>query len=100
MTPEKNDASVLVRLPSDLKFALQREAYAHGRRITAEINMRLRASFPGGVPQMGEPLKPAIAAEPGAPGWNEQELLDAFRRMPAELQSALLSLARAVRPQP
>lgn len=53
---DKNDATVLLRLPNDLKAMLLREAAVNGRRITAEINMRLKASLqatgiaPAGVP--------------------------------------------------
>ena len=82
---------MLVRLPSDLKFALQREAFAHGRRITAEINMRLRDSFVGGVPVPGaKPAKAAAGAEA-----EEEQLLKAFRKLSPELRAALLALARA-----
>jgi hypothetical protein len=45
VTAPKNDATVLLRLPSELKAALTKSALAHGRRITAEINIRLYNSL-------------------------------------------------------
>ncbi len=40
-----NNSALLLRLPEELKAALQKQAFANGRRITAEINTRLRESL-------------------------------------------------------
>jgi hypothetical protein len=77
--PLKNDASVLLRLPSELKTRLLREAAMNGRRITAEINLRLSASL--GADRGLAPAAPV-----------EQDLLAAVRDLPARKQLALLML--------
>lgn len=94
MTPEKNDATVLVRLPSDLKHALQREAYVNGRRITAEINIRLANSLKE-AGAIARPIEPLTAREPSPTHRAvemEEQLLRAFRKLSPEKQLALLAL--------
>ena len=51
--------NVLVRMPNELKGAIQREAVVHGRSITSEINTRLRDSL--------KPQAPGIAPAPSHP---------------------------------
>lgn len=53
--PGKNDASVMVRMPQELKDQLMKAAFAAHRRITAEINLRLAKSL-----QMDPPLKRSL----------------------------------------
>ena len=112
---DKNNASILLRLPEDLKAALQRQAYANGRRITSEINTRLRdslkpATAPGiaPAPTDGKVLPPTYleahhvtVAKTGTPGAQENGLtlsatdhamLQVFHSLPVEKQLALLSL--------
>jgi hypothetical protein len=95
MTPEKNDATVLVRLPTELKNALQREAFIHGRRITAEINMRLANSLKANsYPDAVAAPKIVSEAAPARPSDIEKELLAAFRKLSPQKQLALLSLLK------
>lgn len=42
---DRNDDAILLRLPKELKEELQKQAHLNGRRITAEINTRLRVSL-------------------------------------------------------
>lgn len=94
MTPDKNDATVLLRLPSELKHALLREAFVHGRRITAEINMRLvdslRAnSFPPTIPRNA-----SVTGDSQSDVELEEKLLAMFRALPVEKRLALLALLK------
>lgn len=105
MTPEKNDETVLVRLPARLKAALLKEAAKNGRRITAEINIRLEESFNPGTPSdttpkvttyaKAGPVKALTTGEPTADATVsdlDAAMLKLFRNMPVEKQLALLSL--------
>lgn len=104
---DKNDATILLRLPADLKAMLMREAAANGRRITAEVNIRLKESLdrtgvqPGAVPGLipksyrERPKSTAVhTEEAGAEDLTDMEraVLAVFRRLPPEKQLALLSL--------
>jgi hypothetical protein len=104
---DKNDATILLRLPADLKAMLVREAAANGRRITAEVNIRLKESLdhsgvhPGAVAgfipkNYRERSKATVAhtEEPGAEVLSDMEraVLAVFRGLPPEKQLALLSL--------
>lgn len=108
MTTTTNDATILLRLPADLKAALTRAAAANGRRITSEVNLRLKASFdapqdtyPSSAPTV---LSTAHAAPIGIEAKDkspadlltelDRAMLGVFRRMPPEKQLALLSLFR------
>lgn len=97
MTPEKNDATVMLRLPSDLKAALQREALRNGRRITAEINMRLSASLEQ-VLVLSNTFGRAVGAQEPLPSYEvdklEQRVLELYRRLSPSKQSALLELLK------
>lgn len=104
MNPEKNDATVLLRLPAELKAALTRQALASGRRITAEINIRLVNSlretqgraqgpvhhYPGSaranVVHLAEDRRAGDLTE------LQQAMLAVFDRLEPEKQLALLSL--------
>lgn len=114
---ERNDASILLRLPEELKIALQKQAYANGRRITAEINTRLRESL---EPKHGPTLTTILTREQVAkalpasytavhtPVLNhtndngpapvlsdlDRAMLTVFHQLPVEKQLALLSLFR------
>jgi hypothetical protein len=105
---DKNDATILLRLPADLKAMLMREAAANGRRITAEVNIRLKeslertgvqpSSVPGWIPKNYRERSKATVAHTEEPG-AESELTDmdravlaVFRRLSPEKQLALLSL--------
>ncbi len=107
MNQDKNDATILLRLPADLKAMLMREAAANGRRITAEVNIRLKESLdrsgvqPGTVPGLipksyRERPKSAVVhtneAEPDGLTDMDHAVLAVFRRLPPEKQLALLSL--------
>lgn len=112
VTAPKNDATVLLRLPTELKAALTKSAYVHGRRITAEINMRLFDSFKGepgfedllspgardsGQARTPQPVGMHVVREPGpqyAGSLTPAQLamLDVFDRLPPEKQLALISL--------
>ncbi len=115
--PEKNNDALLLRLPAELKAELQRQADANGRRITAEINTRLRISLGGKGPTLQGILAreaerkgtisnpppsytagptPALTTNDNGPAPAHTDLdramLDVFRKMPVEKQLALLSL--------
>lgn len=109
--PEKNNAALLLRLPDDLKATLQREAIKNGRRITSEINTRLRESLqapshPGIAPRPTpsaahyakdghtpiQPLTTGLSTGPATLHPTEQSMLQIFRALPAQKQLALLSL--------
>lgn len=111
MNTKTNDATILLRLPSDLKERLMRAAAANGRRITSEVNTRLRDSFeevPGtyGAPALVTAHSTAHTTNQGNQTVNiaqeispvdpltetDRAMLAIFRRMPVEKQLALLSL--------
>lgn len=102
-----SDAQLLLRLPSALKAALQREAAIQGRTMTAEVNLRLQASLKEPIPASYTAPHTATAHttlhEPGAQtqkspadllSETDRAMLDVFRRLPPEKQLALLSLFR------
>ena len=93
---------------------MQKQAFVNGRRITAEINIRLKESLKQNETTAPQTYAPAIAKPPlttdGKPppaqaqfqphnakgpanlSETDQAMLDIFRRMPAQKQLALLSL--------
>lgn len=100
---ENSDAQLLIRLPSSLKAALQREAFANKRTITAETNIRLQRSFSTIPPTPPSPYTapntPTVAltndhGPAGALADTDRAMLEIFRKMPVEKQLALLSLFR------
>ncbi len=84
-----------VRMPDELKEALQREAKINGRSLNQEIVARLRSSLeqPVRVPTNGYTVH-----QGGQQGYSEgmsdaeRQMVAVFRRMPPEKQLALLSL--------
>ena len=103
--PDKNNAAILLRLPEDMKEALQKQANINGRRITAEINTRLKVSLAAHGPTLQGILAREAFPSPvhkveqeRAPYGNgtiselDKAMLAVFRAMPVEKQLALLSL--------
>lgn len=114
---DDSQTQLLLRLPTDLKSELQREANYQGRKLTQEINIRLRESLnrhayapslkppaPGiaPAPQPTHPPppntlhdeNPLFSRMPGHLQGTEAAMLAVFRAMPPEKQLALLSLFR------
>lgn len=96
---ENSDAQLLIRLPSSLKAALQREAFINKRTITAETNLRLQRSFSAPPPSYTAPNTPTVHVTndhgpAGALADTDRAMLEIFRKMPVEKQLALLSLFR------
>lgn len=97
MSTTTNDATILLRLPADLKAELLRAAAVSGRRITAEVNTRLRQSFEAAPSNYGPThLSTHHSAQEKSPAdlltETDRAMLAVFRRMPVEKQLALLSL--------
>lgn len=103
----ENDATLLVRLPRELKAELMRQAAINGRRITVEINMRLSASLESPAPNTPNqplttyPTQPVQALttddrpkEPSALSDHDRAVLALFRQLPPEKQLSLLTLLR------
>lgn len=87
-----------VRMPSDLKETLEREAKINNRSLNSEIVGRLRKSL---EPQAAaDGIRYAAEAPPSNGHYAtslsdaERQFLGVFRRMPVEKQLALLSLFR------
>lgn len=101
-----NDASILVRLPRDLKAELMRQAAINGRRITVEVNMRLEASLrlpppikPGrqAALQSYSPtpeVRPHLVADGQPLTEHDRTLVALFRQLTPEKQLSLLTLLR------
>lgn len=105
----ENDATLLVRLPRELKAELMRQAAINGRRITVEINMRLSASLESPAPNTPNqplatyPTQPvqALTTEDRPKEGNgdtlndhDRAVLALFRQLPPEKQLSLLTLLR------
>lgn len=103
---EKNDASVLVRMPTELKDALLRQAAINKRRITAEINHRLINSLRPSAATTTVPNQPLntysetrstgpVQTEDGRPLTDhDRAVLARFRQLTPEKQLSLLTLLR------
>lgn len=99
---EKNDSAILLRLPGELKAALLQQAAVNGRRITAEINIRLRDSLKPQAPAagalqypVGTSPRPSLVEEKTRDLRNselEEAILSVIRGMPPEKQLAFLTL--------
>jgi hypothetical protein len=110
---ERNNDAILLRLPSDLKEELQKQANLNGRRITAEINTRLKISLGAQGPTLQailareEAARTAPGIAPSAPNTphttgpqgqavhlssHDMAMLRVFHALPVEKQLALLSL--------
>lgn len=94
MNTEANDATLMIRLPSELKADLMRQAAINGRRITTEINMRLRDSLKPQAPPAG-PMLYAVGATPSA-GRVEEKPRDLRN---SELEEAILAVIRGMPPE-
>ncbi|HQS59956.1 MAG: hypothetical protein B7Y56_03365 [Gallionellales bacterium 35-53-114] len=97
MTNTKKMADIApfgLRMQTEIKAKLEREAKINGRSLNAEIVSRLQIS----LDKPGAAQSRHVVAEPSAnsylPEINdiERQLLMIFRRMPVEKQLALLSL--------
>lgn len=83
-----------LRMQTEIKEKLEREAKINGRSLNAEIVTRLQNS----LDKTGAAQSNHFAAQPSANGYSqeindiERQLLMIFRRMPVEKQLALLSL--------
>lgn len=102
---EPDQTQFLLRIPAQLKADLQREAAVQGRKLTQEINIRLRESLKS---TRGSGIAPVPAnystehTSNGGPLKQEspayvvtdldQAMLAIFHAMPVEKQLALLSL--------
>lgn len=95
-------------MPEETRVAIERAAFVNGRTVTAEINLRLKATL------LAEPKTPktthtgtsysvghvptVLHTNDNGPAHSlsgiDQAMLDVFRRLPAEKQLALLSLFR------
>lgn len=95
-----NDATLLLRLPSELKAELARAAAIHGQKLNSEVIERLEKSckappllYSSTPHQVG-----GVAAnekDPEGPlSGTDQAMLEIFRKLPPEKQLALLSLFR------
>lgn len=94
-----------VRLPSELRDVLVRQAFVNGRSLGQEITIRLRASIEG--PQSSQPRREPSAAlttgEPPAafqqppPTDSQRMLLALFDALTPDRQLALLTLLAPVR---
>lgn len=102
---EDEQAQLLLRMPLELKNQLQKEANLQGRKLTQEINMRLRVSLAAHGPTLQGILAREAFPSPvhkveqeRAPYGNgtisdlDRAMLSVFRAMPPEKQLALLSL--------
>jgi hypothetical protein len=100
--PDKNDTTLMIRLPTELKDRLQRAAFMNDRKISAEVNLRLRNSLLADESVSARSLSgsgPTVVNEQRAAylaGLNEAEraLLDLIRAMSPEKQGALLTVLR------
>jgi len=110
-----DSTQLLLRIPAELRAALQREADAQGRKLTQEINRRLRDSLAPTSPptrlaqaiDLGRRLPASYTAANASETYPAKEqspadaltdidraMLAVFRAMPPEKQLALLSLFR------
>lgn len=89
----KRPGRVLIGMPDDLRAALDREAFAYSRTLTAEVNMRLRESLEGkalNAPRAAEAAQ--YLAEGLAP--DEVQLLLLFKKLTPDKRAALLELLK------
>lgn len=91
---QTNDATLMIRLPSELKAELMKAAALNGRRITTEINIRLKASL--NTPQPSNaPLVTVLHTGDATHNGLEQAMLKAFQALPVEKQLSLLTLLKS-----
>lgn len=96
-TGPKRPGRVLISMPDDVRAALQKEAFTHSRTLTAEINMRLRASLRYPADQLA-PNGHRVMESPKGVGNGldeiETSLRTSFRKLPLEKKLALLALLK------
>lgn len=90
----RNEPQVNLRMPNDLKEELEKAALASGRSLTAEIVLRLRASFAtqGNLKQKLE----AIADGTYVPSPRALDIFSADGFDPAELNKSMRDLRAQV----
>lgn len=101
-TSAKRAPRFLLLIPDELRAALQRSATANARSLSAEINLRLRASVKADaddVPTLvPSPLQGGlyVAEKPPAAELSsaERQMLGVFNTMAPDKQLALLTLLR------
>ncbi len=95
-------------MPEDVRLAVERAAFVNGRTVTAEINLRLKATIkaesaapagtaPASYPTPNTPTVLHTANDKGPASTlsgTDQAMLEVFRGLPPEKQLALLSLFR------
>lgn len=99
-TTNNNDATLLIRLPSELKAELARAAAMHGQKLNSEVVERLEKSRT--APALAYSATPRqdhkFPINDNGPAHSlsgtDQAMLEVFRRLPPEKQLALLSLFR------
>lgn len=104
---EKETTQLLLRIPADLKAELQAQADQQGRKLTQEINIRLRNSL-GAISSTNSAPKPIAYTQAPASTVHhtnnngpanaltdiDRAMLDVFHTMPPDKQLALLTLFR------
>lgn len=96
-TTTDNDATLMLRLPSELKAELMRAAAMNGRKVTTEVIERLqksRTTPPYGIDNRATRIHTNDNGPDSPLSGFDQAILDVFRRLPPEKQLALLSLLR------
>ncbi|MBU0749163.1 MAG: Arc family DNA-binding protein [Gammaproteobacteria bacterium] len=103
---KKRPPRFLLAMPEDVRLAIERAAFTNGRTVTAEINLRLKASLDN-KPPATQTSGPASYSAPNTPtvlhpandkgpastlSGTDQAMLEVFRGLPPEKQLALLSL--------
>ena len=104
MIQPANNASLLIRLPTEMKADLARAAAINGKKVNTEVVERLAASLAASVTNPNpnpytRPNAPTVAltndhGPAGAISDTDRAMLEIFRKMPVEKQLALLSLFR------
>ncbi len=97
-TTTNNDASLLIRLPNELKAELMRAAAVNSRKVNTEVVDRLQKSrlLSAGYAVDNRPtLVHTKDNGPASPySGLDQAMLEVFQRLTPEKQLALLSLLR------
>lgn len=93
---KKRPPRFLLAMPDDMRMALEKAAYVHGRTLTAEINLRLKSTLQA-PPSYS--ARPAATVEhtnekslDGTLSGTDQAMLEIFRRLPVEKQLGLIAL--------
>lgn len=95
-----NNATLLLRLPSELKAELARAAAIHGQKLNSEVIERLQKSCkaPPLIYSAPQGHGAVLGTQEKGPAFvmsdADQAMLEIFRKLPPEKQLALLSLFR------